>query len=148
MRKLLIMAAVASALAGGGAQAAEKNGGMAPGDAAVIQQVSAAGKEFQLQEFDHVVDVLGPTMKPGVFDRLSAGMQYGVLGLYARSQYALGSWDEAHEAFISLTANRNATREDWTYRLDTARKVGDRDDAALAAERLETEEDDGPPVAG
>jgi hypothetical protein len=111
-------------------------------EAAVTDRVAAAASEYGQQQFDRVVDALAPAVAPEVLSNLSEPVQYAVLGLYARALYGLGEFDAAHEALVGLTDNPNATMVDWMLRLETAERIGDADDAALAEDALEGAADD------
>jgi hypothetical protein len=133
--KQVLMAAVALALGAGVAQAQTPKT-VADGDVAVMSRVATAKIEYVHRNYDDVVAALQPVLSAAVYDTMSPRMQYGVVELYARALYALRSWDQAHEAFVSLTASDAATRTDWALRVITARHIGDAEDAALAAQRL------------
>jgi hypothetical protein len=114
-----------------------------PDRAALARQLAGAEDDFANEAFEQVVQTLGPTVESEAFGLLPDEVQYEALGLYARSLYRLGAFADAHEAFIGLTANPNATPADWAFRADTAERVGDEDDAELAQEELADSGDDG-----
>ena len=111
-------------------------------DEAMVQQITAAETDYEAEAFDQVVETLAPAVAPEALAALSPDMQYEALGLYARALYRLGAFDDAHEAFISLTLNPNATPADWALRMDTAERVGDAEDAELAHDRLDEDDSD------
>ena len=136
MRMAMAMAAALLTLGAAGGASAADGDALKAGDVKVLGQVANAQVEFIQHDYDVVVEALKPDLQPAVFDTLSGGMRYEVLKLYARSLYGLSNWDEAHEAFVDLTRSSRATPQDWLLRLDTAVKVGDADDAAVAKDRL------------
>ncbi len=111
-------------------------------EAAVGAQLTLAEAQYSQQRYDAVVAALAPAMTPAVFGDLTEAEQYDVLGLYARALSGLGQFDDAHQAFIDLTGNENATPADWAMRLETAKRVGDEADAAVAEQALQDAEDD------
>lgn len=135
MRAVLI-AAVLTLSAVSASAADLTTSGLSTADGAVVTQLATAKQQYDLKAYDNAVDALTAAVRPEVFDTLSAPMQYGVLGVYARAQYERHAWSEAHDAFVTLTANANATPEDWVYRLTAASAAGDEADAKFAYDRL------------
>jgi hypothetical protein len=152
MVRLATMAAVAALAVWttGTAQAGERPTAAAikAADGSVAPKVAVARLELVQRQFDNVVEALTPDVQPAVFNTLSGPMRYRVLSLYARALYGLHEWVDAHEAFMDLTLSSHATKADWLFRMDTALKVGDADDASLAHDRLKdsSDDDDAAPV--
>ena len=110
--------------------------------AATEQQIAAAEADYDQQAYQQVVETLAEAVDPDVYATLPEDVQYEALGLYARSLYRLQAFEEAHDAFVDLTTNPNATPADWALRADTAARIGDDDDAALAQAELEDDQGD------
>lgn len=74
-------------------------------------------------------DALEPAMAPEVFTQLSPAKQHEIAQLYARGASASGHWSKAHDAYRWATHSPQATRDDWSSRLNTAILAGDGPDA-------------------
>ncbi|HTK34082.1 MAG TPA: hypothetical protein VL358_02190 [Caulobacteraceae bacterium] len=131
-----------------GARAAWAADGRARDVATTERRLAAAEADYEAKAYDSVVRTLAPTVVPEVYATLPEAMQYEALGLFARALYRLGAYQDAHEAFVSLTAHPDATVADWALRAETAERIGDLDDADTAREELQGPEiDDAPSTA-
>jgi hypothetical protein len=121
--------------------------GFAPEDVMVLKEVSSAQTALMRGDYDRALAALKPTVNGAAFDGLSVQMQYKVMGVVARAYVGLKEWDQAHEWLVNLTANPNATRQDWLLRANSARAVGDVVDARFSIERMVAEQPEPQPVA-
>lgn len=101
--------------------------------AAIYDTAASAMKE---NEFDSVLEMLGPVINGDYYNDLSSGRKLAVDELYGLAAGRLGYAEAAHEAYARAVTNPQAGRDDWYYLFQFSKLDNDFEDTYRAFNAL------------